>query len=83
MDSAVRSRETQERLRRVNRAAAPVDGEDASVHETGIAVDFSKNMTRVQLQWLRDMLCYYTASNIVIAEEERRCFHVVVLGGAE
>jgi hypothetical protein len=79
IDSAVRSREIQERLRRTNRAAAPVDGETASSHESGCTVDLSKRMSRAQRQWLEAMLSYEVAMNHVIVENEKACYHVMVL----
>ena len=83
IDSAVRPRDVQERLRHTNYAAAPADGETASSHESGLTVDFSKRMTGAQLRWMRSMLIMYQATNVVIAEEERRCFHVEVIGETE
>jgi hypothetical protein len=86
IDSAVRDADTQRRLRKHNRNAAPVDGETASSHETGATVDIAKHgMNRAQLQWMRAMLSYEVVMNRVIVEEERHqaCFHTMVLGGTE
>ena len=83
VDSAVRPKSVQERLRRTNRAAAPVNGETASSHESGTTFDLSKKMPRAQLQWLRNVLSYEVAMNHVIVEDERNCLHVMVLGGTE
>jgi hypothetical protein len=83
VDSAVRPKSVQERLRRSNASAAPVDGETASSHEAGTTFDLSKKLTRKQLQWLRGMLSMYQAYNVVVVEEERRCLHVQVIGEAE
>jgi len=83
VDSAVRSKRTQGLLLRYNKGAAPVEGETASVHSTGTAVDLSKRMPRGELQWLRNVLSMYQAYNVVIVEEERRCLHVQVIGEAE
>jgi len=83
IDSAVRSKEVQKKLRRTNRSAAPVDGETASAHETGAGVDLSKNLKRTQLQWLRSMLNYYQVMNVAVIEEERHCMHIVVIGETE
>jgi len=83
VDSAVRSKRTQGLLLRYNKSAAPVEGETASVHSTGTAVDLSKKMPRAQLQWLRNVLSYEVAMNHVIVEDERNCLHVMVLGGTE
>ena len=86
IDSAVRDADTQRRLRKRNRNAAPVDGETASSHETGATIDIAKRgMTSAQLQWTRAMLSYEVVMNRVIVEEERHqaCFHTMVLGGTE
>ena len=86
IDSAVRDADTQRRLRKHNRNAAPVDGETASSHETGATVDIAKRgMNRAQLQWTRAMLSYEVVMNHVIVEEEKHqaCFHTMVLGGTE
>lgn len=86
IDSVVRDADTQRRLRRHNRNAAPVDGETASSHETGATVDIAKRgMTRAQLQWMRATLSYEVVMNRIIVEEEKHqaCFHTMVLGGTE
>jgi hypothetical protein len=75
----VRSKRTQGLLLRYNKSAAPVEGETASVHSTGTAVDLSKKMPRAQLQWLRNMLGMYQAYGVVIVEEEKNCLHIMVL----
>ena len=79
VDSAVRPKSVQERLRRTNRAAAPVNGETASSHESGTTFDLSKKMPRGELQWLRNMLGMYQAYDVVIVEEEKNCLHIMVL----
>jgi hypothetical protein len=83
VDSAVRPRSVQERLRRTNYAAAPADGETASSHEAGTTFDISKRMNKAQLRWMRNMLSYYTATCVTIVEEERACFHIQVIGETE
>ena len=86
IDSAVRDADTQRRLRKHNRNAAPVDGETASSHETGATIDIAKKgMSRAQLQWMRAMLSYEVVMNRAIVEEEKHqaCFHTMVLGGTE
>ena len=86
IDSAVRDADTQRRLRKHNRNAAPVDGETASSHETGATIDIAKRgMTRAQLQWMRAMLSYEVVMNRAVVEEEHRqaCFHTFVMGGTE
>ena len=81
VDSAVRPRSFQERLRRYNRAAAPADGECASSHETGATIDLSKKMTKAQLNWLRWRLCYYQLIGWTITEDESQCLHIFVEKG--
>ena len=83
VDSAVRPKSVQERLRRINYSAAPVDGETASSHEAGTTFDLSKKMPKAQLQWLRNILSMYQAYNVVIAEEEKNCMHIQVIGETE
>ena len=86
IDSAVRDADTQRRLRKHNRNAAPVDGETASSHETGATVDIAKRgMTRAQLQWMRAILSYEVVMNRAVVEEEKHqaCFHTMVIGGTE
>jgi hypothetical protein len=83
VDSAVRPKSVQERLRRTNYSAAPVDGETASSHEVGTTFDLSKKMSRAQLQWLRNMLSMYQGYNVVIVEEEKNCMHIMVIGETE
>lgn len=78
VDSAVRSREVQRKLRRHNRSAAPIHGEAASSHEAGCTVDLSRRMTKKQTRWLESKLTYYSGIGWVIVEEERRCFHIMV-----
>ena len=80
VDSAVRPKDVQVKLLRSNHSAAPVD---ISAHTTGAAVDLSKQLNRKQLQWLRDELSMYQATQIVVVEEERRCFHIVAIGDIE
>jgi len=80
VDSAVRPRSVQERLRRTNYAAAPADGETASSHMAGTTFDISKNMTPTQRHWLEAMLSYEVAENHAIVENERACYHIQVIG---
>ena len=80
VDSAVRPKDVQAKLLRSNHSAAPVD---LSAHTTGGAIDLSKQLNRKQLQWLRNELSMYQATQVVIVEEERRCFHIVVIGEVE
>ena len=80
VDSAVRPKDVQAKLMRSNPSAAPVD---ISAHTTGAAVDLSKQLSKKQLQWLRNELSMYQATQVVIVEEERSCFHIVVIGEIE
>ena len=83
VDSAVRSRDVQRRLRRRNRSAAPVDGECASSHETGATVDLSRHMTKRQEHWMDWWLTYYMLRNLVIVEKETHCYHIFVMGDGQ
>jgi Family of unknown function (DUF5715) len=81
VSSAVRPVTLQRRIRRWNRAAAPVSGPTASVHSTGIAFDITRRgLTRSQQRWLEWRLWYWQQIGRVIVEEEKACFHVVVVG---
>src|ERR1700678_3332733 len=80
VDSAVRPRDVQERLRRHNPSAAPIDGEAASSHEAGCTVDLERTrLTRKQRFWLEVRLLQFEALGYVLVEEERNCFHVMVI----
>lgn len=79
--SAVRTVEYQEYLRRRNHNAAPPDGETASLHLTGAAVDIAKaGMGRRQIKWTRDYLLKFQNDGLVDAAEEfrQRVFHITV-----
>ncbi len=79
--SAVRPKSVQKRLRRWNKSAAPVDGEDASSHEAGTTVDLSRRMTKRQLRWLEWRLLYYFGRGLVLVEEEKHCIHIMTVKG--
>jgi hypothetical protein len=79
VDSAVRPATVQKKLHRHNGCAAPANGPTASSHETGATVDFSRRMSKAQTQWLEQRLLLYSYLGYVIVEEERHCFHVMVL----
>jgi D-alanyl-D-alanine dipeptidase len=81
VDSAVRPVTVQRRLRRINRNAAPIHGEAASSHEAGCTIDIARHrLTRAQLHWLELRLAYYQfARQLILVEEERSCFHVMVV----
>lgn len=81
VNSAVRTMEQQQKLRRSNRNAAPEAGEIASSHLAGITVDLAKRgLTRAQHTWIEGYLKDLRDQGLVEAAEERRtlCFHVMV-----
>lgn len=80
VSSAVRPIDVQRHLFRRNRAAAPPTGPVASVHPTGIAFDLPvRVLSKAQRRWLTWRLWYEHQTGRAIVEQERRCFHVVVL----
>ena len=84
VDSAVRPVTVQKWLRRHNASAAPIHGETASSHEAGCTVDLSRRLTKQQTRWLEWRLVYYAqAMQVVIVEEERHCFHIMVVEETE
>ena len=81
VNSAVRTMEQQQKLRRHNHNAAPEVGEHASSHLAGITVDLAKRgLTRTQHAWIETYLKNLRDQGLVEAAEERRqaCFHVMV-----
>src|ERR1041384_2234494 len=81
VNSAVRTMEQQQKLRRHNRNAAPEVGEHASSHLAGITVDLAKRgLTRAQHAWIETYLKNLRDQGLVEAAEERRqaCFHVMI-----
>jgi hypothetical protein len=81
VNSAVRTVEVQERLLRTNGNAAPIEGETASPHLTGQAVDLAKHgMTLTQIAWLRGYLLPLVQQGKIDVEEEfqQSCFHISV-----
>lgn len=81
VNSAVRTAEQQQKLRRSNRNAAPESGDVASSHLAGITVDLAKRgLTKQQHKWVEDYLKNFRDLGLVEAAEERRqaCFHVMV-----
>jgi len=65
----------------VNGNAAAVDGDTASPHLTGQAVDFGKSgMSREEIAWMRAFLLPLMQAGKVDVEEEfqQACFHVSV-----
>ncbi len=81
VNSAVRTVEYQEELRRKNHNAAPEEGDVVSPHLTGATVDISKRgMGRKQLTWIRNYLLKLQNSGVLDVEEEfrQRVFHITV-----
>lgn len=87
VNSAVRTAEVQQKLRRHNRNAAlasaddPDDSDILSPHLTGEALDIAKRgMTRQQRTWVQNYLLNLQNSGLIDAEEEFRqpVFHISV-----
>jgi hypothetical protein len=81
VNSAVRTMEQQQKLRRHNRNAAPETGDIASSHMAGITVDLSRRgLTKSEHAWIEGYLKNLRDQGLVEAAEERRtwCFHVMV-----
>lgn len=81
VNSAVRTVSYQLRLRRVNGNAAGTEGDVASPHLTGEALDFGKHgMSTAEIAWMRLYLRPLMRDGKVDVEEEfqQACFHVSV-----
>ena len=81
VNSAVRTVEFQQRLLRTNGNAAPAEGETASPHLTGQAIDLAKHgLSLTQIAWLRGYLLPLVQEGKVDVEEEfqQACFHISV-----
>jgi hypothetical protein len=81
VNSAVRTVEVQERLLRTNGNAAPAEGETASPHLTGQAVDLGKHgLSLAEIAWMRGYLRPLVEQGKVDVEEEfqQACFHISV-----
>jgi hypothetical protein len=81
VNSAVRTVIYQLRLQRTNGNAAAAEGQVASPHLTGQAIDFGKRgMSAAQLAWMRAALLPLMTSGKIDVEEEFRqaCFHISV-----
>jgi hypothetical protein len=81
LNSAVRTISFQLHLQRVNGNAAAIDGETASPHLTGQAIDFGKRgMTTAEIAWMRLYLEPLIESGKIDVEEEfqQACFHISV-----
>ncbi len=81
VNSAVRTVDFQLKLIRVNGNAAPADGDTASPHLTGQAVDIAKHeLSKAEIAWMRGYLMPLISQGKVDVEEEfqQACFHVSV-----
>jgi hypothetical protein len=81
VNSAVRTVAYQLRLQRVNGNAAGIDGDVASPHLTGQALDFGKHgMSTAEIAWMRIYLLPLMQAGKLDVEEEfqQSCFHVSV-----
>jgi len=81
LNSAVRTISYQLRLQRVNGNAAAIEGETASPHLTGQAIDFGKKgMTMAEIAWMRMYLTPLMNAGLIDVEEEfqQACFHISV-----
>ena len=81
VNSAVRTVEFQHRLQRINGNAAPAEGETASPHLTGQAVDLAKKgLSLAEIAWMRAYLTPLIEAGKLDVEEEfqQACFHISV-----
>jgi len=81
VDSAVRTVAVQKHLVRTNGNAAPAEGDTASPHLTGQAVEVAKRgLTMAQIAWMRLYLQPLIEAGQIDVEEEFRqaCFHISV-----
>lgn len=81
VNSAVRTVEFQQQLIRTNGNAAPAEGETASPHLTGQAVDIAKHgLSRTEIAWMRGYLLPLIQEGRIDVEEEfqQSCFHISV-----
>jgi hypothetical protein len=81
INSAVRTVEVQMHLIHTNGNAAGLDGDTASPHLTGQAIDIGKRgMSNAQLAWMRSYLLPLMQDGKIDVEEEfhQACFHISV-----
>ncbi|HZY61802.1 MAG TPA: DUF5715 family protein [Edaphobacter sp.] len=81
INSAVRTVEFQQKLIRVNGNAAPAEGDTASPHLTGQAIDIAKHgLSRTEIAWMRGYLLPLIQEGKIDVEEEfqQACFHISV-----
>jgi hypothetical protein len=81
VSSAVRTVAYQKQLERINGNATAAEGDIASPHLTGAAIDIAKQgMTRQEIGWMRAWLLPLEKAGEIDVEEEFRqsCFHITV-----
>ncbi len=81
VNSAVRTAEFQQHLIRINGNAAPAEGDTASPHLTGQAIDIAKRgLSLTEIAWMRGYLLPLVQAGKVDVEEEfqQSCFHISV-----
>ena len=81
VNSAVRTVEFQHHLMHTNGNAAPAEGETASPHLTGQAIDIAKHgLSLTEIAWMRGYLLPFVQQGKVDVEEEfqQSCFHISV-----
>jgi hypothetical protein len=84
VNSAVRTVDFQRSLIAINGNAAPADGDIASPHLTGAAVDIGKKgLTLSEISWMRAWLLPLQTAGKIDVEEEfyQACFHITVYRG--
>ncbi|WP_158794446.1 DUF5715 family protein [Granulicella sp. L60] len=81
VNSAVRTVEFQQHLIHINGNAAPAEGDTASPHLTGQAIDIAKHgLSLSEIAWMRGYLLPLVQEGKVDVEEEfqQSCFHISV-----
>jgi uncharacterized protein YcbK (DUF882 family) len=81
VNSAVRTVEFQQHLLHINGNAAPAEGDTASPHLTGQAIDIAKHgLSLTEIAWLRGYLLPLVQQGKSDVEEEfqQACFHISV-----
>jgi hypothetical protein len=81
INSAVRTVEFQQHLIHINGNAAPAEGDTASPHLTGQAIDIAKHgLSRTEVAWMRGYLLPLIQEGKIDVEEEfqQSCFHISV-----
>jgi hypothetical protein len=81
VNSAVRTVEFQQHLMHINGNAAPAEGDTASPHLTGQAIDIAKHgLSLTEIAWMRGYLLPLVQEGKVDVEEEfqQSCFHISV-----